>query len=145
MRIQWSIVRTITVSALAAVAVAGCSSSGSHASAHTSPPFTTTYGQDAALLLSHVPGCANVASDPAVLPGSAADAHCTLLGHTVTLVTWKDAASVSPLSSINGPTLWVAKGTGWTAMTSDGAVSDAQKAIATAVAGALGGKVAAGD
>lgn len=133
-----------------------CSSSGgsqpaksADSGSSSTAAFTTTYGQDAALLASHIPGCADVTSIPAgggSLTGEVGSASCTMLGHKVLLYTWKDAASnAQTLTLIGSETLFSSSGVGWSEFAGDDAAGDAQQAIAQAVASALGGTVHAGS
>ncbi len=123
-----------------AVVLTGCSS-------HTSPKhiaFVTTYGQDAAGLLSRVPGCTGIqAGATNSFPGEVSNATCVLDGHKVALYTWKDQSSqVTKMSSVNATTAYTASGIGWSEIVTDSAGGDAQKTIAQDFADALTGSVA---
>jgi hypothetical protein len=135
------------IAVLALLLLASCSSSKKPApisSAPSSPAFTTTYGQDAALIASHVPDCTDVAAGDI---GGGADAggvslaHCTMLGHQVSLYTWKDETSEASAISIDHELPFSASGTGWTEVLADTGATDVQKQIAQAFADALDGKV----
>lgn len=129
---------------------AGCSSSGHAASRTSTPPastprtFTTTYGEDAALIASHIRGCAGVTAESignGAATGMVGKAACTLLGHQVVIYTWRDAQSqASAAAVISGSLVHYATGTGWDQVFGDDAAPDAQARIAQTVAASLGGK-----
>jgi hypothetical protein len=145
--------RILAIAGLIAVCVlAGCSSGKHKAASATSAPsasptpsFTTTYGQDAALIASHMPDCTGLASGDiggGGASGMVAKATCTMLGHEVIIYTWKDAASQSTVADVmnTGTLKYYAEGTGWTEILGeDNVAPDAQKQIADNVAKDLGG------
>ena len=108
-------------------------------------PFATTYGEDAALIANHVPGCkasaAGIGNGAAT--GMVSTATCEFEGHQVQVFSWKDANSEFGSNEVNqtaGLPYW-ASGTGWDEVVTDTAAPDAQQAIAKAFTQALGGTV----
>jgi hypothetical protein len=102
----------------------------SPATSSASPSFTTDYGQDAALVASHITGCANVAAGSigaGDTTGMSSTASCTLDGHTVIIDSWKTADATPDFAALmkGQGHLTYASGTGWTAvLADDGATPD---------------------
>ena len=143
-----------TIRALAAIAavsllLTACGSATHKATsspAALSPRFSATYNQSAAVLLSKVPGCADIQDQPlkggTATPGLVAIATCTLDGKQVLLSTWSDTTGATLAKDMLGEAsqFYYAVGTGWVGSTSSTA-SDlpGQKVVADALAAALGG------
>lgn len=138
---------------VAVVFVLSACSSSSGSPAAKSSPFTTHYGQDAALLALHIPHCTGAHAmslgsgdgEATAMPGQVGLATCDILGHSILLYTWKSAATQDrPEKSVFTGQGAYASGTGWTQiMGDDSTAADAKRAIARKVASALGGDVKA--
>jgi hypothetical protein len=142
------------VIAVAAVSLGATACSGSASSkqgdqskaaaATSATTLTTSYGQDAALIATHITGCSDVHAGDignGAVNGVVAKAECTMLGHDVTVYTWKDAASEDAVQQLLSDRYYAA-GTGWTAGTlEDNATTDAEQAVAKAVMAAIGGQM----
>ena len=145
------VVSLLTAAILVLASCGGHSGSGtgktsaSAISPTQSTAFTTAYGQDAAVIASHIPGCTTVAAGDignGAATGMIAKATCTLQGHQVILYTWKDDGSESNAEAAleaNGSGGYYAAGTGWLAILGDDTA--ASQAVLGPVASALAGEV----
>lgn len=128
--------------AIAAVTIAAALTACSGAAKHAA--FHTTYGQDAAMLLSHVPGCTGITAEAVgdYVSAASSAATCVLSGHKVVLYAWPSAdAQQTPLSMLSGAQTHAA-GTGWTELVVDGSALTAQQSIAHTFASSfVGGTV----
>lgn len=118
-----------------------CGSSGGSSQAKRPPStpakasqFTTTYGQDAATIESHIPGCTGITSgsiEGGAKSGMVSTASCTLAGHVLILDTWSDAASsdIGATAASSKTTTCYAEGTGWSAFLADDGVPPAQSVL----------------
>lgn len=73
------------------------------------PPFTTNYGQDAAIIASHITGCTSVAAGSVGhggTSGMSSTASCTLHGHTVIIDSWMSADAMPDASTRSGAGHW---------------------------------------
>lgn len=129
--------KIVAIGSAAAILLAGCAS---HKAAKT-VPFQTTYGQDAATVAAHVPGCTGIQAERAgdFIASASSAATCTIQGHKVVIYTWPSMqAEDAPISSLNGSQAH-ARGTGWTELITDTAAPDAQQSIAQVFVTALSG------
>jgi|SRR5664279_389562 len=92
----------LLAAAVVLVTVAGCSSTPSakpivstsaSSASPTAPAFSTSPGQDAALIASHIPGCTGVTAGSVGGDGGSmtSTASCTLDGHVVILDSWESS------------------------------------------------------
>ena len=108
-----AIVRTVIIAAGTAVvgvaALVACSSGDASKPKSTpdtssaSPSFTTHYGQDAAIIASHITGCTNVAAGSVgggATTGMSSTASCTLDGHTVIVDGWAAADDTPDMAAL---------------------------------------------
>jgi hypothetical protein len=108
--------------------------------------FTTTYGEDAALLAAHIPACSHVTRGR-IAAGQTTSAKlvstCMLLRHPIVVYTWPDATSEhdAELLLSTSPPSYSASGAGWTQIVADNAPLEVQRLIAEQVAQALAGTV----
>jgi hypothetical protein len=126
------------VVAICVVLIADCSASSTP---KAKPSFSSSLGEDAAILAGHVPGCSNViaGSSGGLLPGATSEATCKISGHKVSIFGWPNAKDIArAISNLNGET-YVARGTGWSEIADDTVTLSAAKSIGEAFVTALGG------